>query len=48
MGYIQNLRSKIGHEPIILVGAVTIIHDQRGAVLLQKRKFPEGSWGLED
>ncbi|MCQ2010033.1 MAG: NUDIX domain-containing protein [Sporolactobacillus sp.] len=46
MGYIENLRSKIGHEPIILVGAVAIIHDHRGAVLLQKRKYPEGSWGL--
>ncbi|SFF94345.1 NUDIX hydrolase [Sporolactobacillus nakayamae] len=46
MGYVQDLRRKLGHDPVMLVGAVAIIHDGNGAVLLQKRKFPIGSWGL--
>ncbi|MCL1631886.1 NUDIX domain-containing protein [Sporolactobacillus sp. CPB3-1] len=46
MGYIQELRSKIGHDPVILVGAVALIHDETGAVLLQKRTYPRGSWGI--
>jgi len=44
MGYIEDLRKKIGTEPLILVGAVVGVFDEAGKILLQKR--PEGVWGL--
>ena len=46
MGYIQDLRSLVGHRPLIFVGAVTIIVDELGRLLLQQRKFPNGVWGI--
>ncbi|MCO7176658.1 NUDIX hydrolase [Sporolactobacillus kofuensis] len=46
MGYVQELRKQIGHYPVMLVGAVALIVDKQGAVLLQKRKYPEQYWGL--
>lgn len=46
MGYIEELRAIVGHRPLIFVGAVTVIIDDRGRLLLQQRKFPHGSWGL--
>jgi ADP-ribose pyrophosphatase YjhB (NUDIX family) len=46
MGYIEGLRDLIGHIPIILVGSVVLVSDDQKRVLLQKRKFPKGSWGL--
>ena len=46
MGYIQDLRSLVGHRPLIFVGAVTIIIDEMGRLLLQQRKFPHGMWGI--
>ena len=46
MGYIEELRKVVGHRPLILVGAVTVIVDDKGRILLQQRKFPFGSWGL--
>lgn len=30
MGYIEELRSFVGHRPLIFVGSVTIIIDQSG------------------
>lgn len=46
MGYVEDLRKIIGHRPIILVGSVVVIVDPQGRLLLQKRKYPYGSWGL--
>ncbi len=46
MGYIEELRSIVGHRPLIFVGSVTIIIDQSGRLLLQLRKFPNGYWGI--
>lgn len=46
MGYIEELREIVGHRPLILVGAVTVIVDEAGRILLQQRKFPKGAWGI--
>lgn len=44
MGYIEEIRGIIGTRPLILVGAVVVVMDEHGKILLQKR--PEGVWGL--
>lgn len=46
MGYIENVRKTVGHQPLILVGAVVlIINDNK--ILLQKRNaHPKGKWGI--
>lgn len=44
MEYFQYLRQHVGTKPLILPGAVVIIGNGAGEVLLQKR--PEGRWGL--
>jgi 8-oxo-dGTP pyrophosphatase MutT (NUDIX family) len=46
MGYIEDLRAIVGHRPLILVGSVAVIIDEKGRLLLQQRKFPKESWGL--
>lgn len=46
MGYIEDLRAIVGHRPLILVGSVVVIIDEKGRLLLQQRKFPKESWGL--
>ncbi|WP_164669703.1 NUDIX hydrolase [Virgibacillus doumboii] len=46
MGYIEELREVVGHRPLIFVGSVTIIIDELGRLLLQQRKFPNGTWGI--
>ncbi len=46
MGYVENLRKLVGHQPIILVGSVVIIIDELGRILLEQRKHPLGAWGL--
>ncbi|MEK8127643.1 NUDIX hydrolase [Paenibacillus filicis] len=46
MGYIEEIRALVGHRPLILVGAVVIVVDPWGCILLQQRKFPYGRWGL--
>lgn len=46
MGYVEELRKLVGHRPLILVGAVVIVIDGEGRILLQKRRYPYGSWGL--
>lgn len=46
MGYIEDLRAIVGHRPLILVGSVAVITDEKGRLLLQQRKFPNESWGL--
>ena len=42
--YYKYLRQYVGTQPLILPGAVVIIRNENGEVLLQKR--PEGRWGL--
>ena len=46
MSYVEAIRALVGTRPLILVGAVVIIGDDEGAILLQQRKFPHGQWGL--
>lgn len=46
MGYIEELRKIVGHRPLIFVGAVVIIVNDKNEVLFQQRKQPYGVWGL--
>lgn len=46
MGYVEDIRALVGHRPLILVGAVVIVLDKEGRLLLQQRKQPAGSWGI--
>ena len=43
--YIKWIRSKVGHEKVILVFAGGYVFDERGRVLLQKRGDSE-NWGF--
>ena len=44
MGYIKELRSLIGHKPVILCSVGCLIFNERGEVLLQKRE-DDNKWG---
>ena len=44
MDYIRDLRSLIGHRPLIVVVAGVLILDETGRVLLQHRY--DGHWGI--
>ena len=46
MGYIEDLRSIIGHKRIILNGCIAFIKNSQGQILMQQRKYPYGKWGL--
>lgn len=47
MNYVEDLRKLVGHRPLILVGAVVILLDSSGRILLQKRTtVPDEIWGL--
>ncbi|MGI2328996.1 NUDIX hydrolase [Planococcus sp. YIM B11945] len=46
MGYIEELRALVGHRPLLFVGAVVVIVDETGKLLLQERTYPKGKWGL--
>jgi len=46
MGYVEELRKVVGHRPLILVGAVVLVLNEGGHVLLQQRTEPYGKWGL--
>ena len=46
MGYINEIRKLVGHRPLLLTGAVVVIVDSAGDILLQQRAYPKGSWGL--
>ncbi|WP_088832313.1 NUDIX hydrolase [Paenibacillus tyrfis] len=46
MGYIEELRSLVGHRPLIFVGSVVIVQDSNDRILLQQRKHPFGAWGI--
>ncbi len=45
MGYVQELRSIIGHRPLIMVGAAVLIIDRQNRLLLQHRQ-DNYQWGL--
>ncbi len=45
MGYIEDLRQIIGHQPIILVGAAVLIADAQGCLLLGQRADNQ-QWGI--
>ena len=44
MDYIKSIRSKIGHDPLILCVCGCVIFNDKGQVLLQKRS-DDGLWG---
>ena len=52
MGYISDLRDKLGHVPIIMASAGVLIFNQEGQLLLQRRSdnhlwaYPGGSMEL--
>ena len=46
MDYIKWIRSKVGHETIILNFSGACISNEKGEVLLQKRSVDEDLWGL--
>ncbi len=48
MGYVENIRKLVWHQPIILGRkmSVVIIIDELGRVLLEQRKHPLGAGGL--
>ncbi|WP_051545322.1 NUDIX domain-containing protein [Butyrivibrio sp. MC2021] len=44
-GYINVMRKHVGHAPLITIGVGTIIENEKGEILLQKRK-DNGKWGI--
>ena len=44
MGYIREIRKKIGHDPLMIVGSSVIVVNDQGQVLLQHRT-DNGLWG---
>src|SRR4030067_552334 len=45
MGYVAELRALVGRRPLILVGAVVIVQDEAGRLLLQRRT-DTAKWSL--
>jgi 8-oxo-dGTP pyrophosphatase MutT (NUDIX family) len=45
MNYIEDLRAKVGHMPLILVGAAVLILNHHGELLMLLRT-DNGSWGV--
>src|SRR5512133_2544479 len=45
MDYIQQLRHYIGHRPILMLGAVTLVVDHDHRLLMMKRT-DSGLWGI--
>lgn len=45
MAYIKEIRSLVGHRPLILTSASGVLFNGRGAVLLQERA-DTGDWGF--
>ncbi|TWT02488.1 NUDIX domain-containing protein [Planomicrobium sp. CPCC 101079] len=44
MRYIENLRGKVGNEPLLAVKTSIVVLDKRGYILLKERD--DGSWSL--
>ena len=45
MGYIMNLREKVGHSPLIGVGATTLLFNNKNELLLNLRS-DTNTWGI--
>ena len=45
MSYIKDLREKVGHEPIINVGATVLVFNDKNELLLNLRS-DTGDWGI--
>ena len=45
MDYIQQLRQFIGHRPILMLGAVTLVLNEENHLLMMKRT-DSGHWGI--
>ena len=45
MGYIMNLRKYVGHEPLIGLGATTLVFNDKNEVLLNLRS-DTNTWGI--
>ena len=45
MGYIMNLREKVGHRPLIGVGATTLVFNNKNELLLNLRS-DTNTWGI--
>ncbi len=45
MSYVQEIRSLVGHRPLILAGAAVLIIDEQNRLLLEHRK-DNHQWGL--
>ena len=46
LNYVKELRDLVGHRPLILVGAVAMIMNEKGEILLQQRNEQKKRWGL--
>lgn len=42
--YVMNIRKKIGHDPLMICGASTIVLNEKDEVLMQRRT-DDGTWG---
>ena len=45
MDYIQQLRQLIGHRPILMLGAVTLVLNEENHLLMMRRT-DTGDWGI--
>ena len=45
MGYIMNLRKYVGHEPLIGIGATTLIFNDKNEIILNLRS-DTNTWGI--
>lgn len=45
MGYIMNLRKVVGHDPLIGVGATTLVFNEKNEILLNLRT-DTNTWGI--
>lgn len=45
MGYIMNLRKYVGHEPLIGLGATTLVFNEKNEILLNLRS-DTNTWGI--
>lgn len=46
MNYVKELRELVGHRPLILVGAVSLLLNKNNEILLQLRNERSKRWGL--
>ncbi|RPF54810.1 NUDIX hydrolase [Abyssicoccus albus] len=46
VNYVQTIREKVGHMPLLLPGSIVIILNNKGQVLLQERADGDQKYGL--